>query len=660
MCIRDSIGPPKDDVPTHPLNTPRSSTRVITPGGNRNEAYYKATLTYGQLSAEAKALDNHMYTVMQMNVKGSKAALLAHVTFSSYVQAMIVLHKHIDISSNSRKTEALESIDNLKLNGTVQQWALDSVSKFQELRDSKVTIEDYGLFCLVKSLAGKSKVVQHEMIRDINSADDKSHFPIYDMVQKYASEMAAVDGAKTSSSNNVDTPLTPPVNSIKDIKCHNCGEMGHYMRECPKPRNVKPGEKPGDFGQKGTKYKFKYPCSKCGDSGHKRKDCPKKEGNIANSTTDDSLSDQHLLKMLDMIKTGQVGSVSAQLSEEEVAQWMIENNSVDSNFGSNSVPSSVVTTFLCCGRCHRAMDHIVSDGEQVDNCFPLCESCEIVDATPYIYLDESGLQDRVDVEAWILCCAGIGCSHDGETVKACYYNDEVDLLVGNKERPYDELEIADFGWHATKLYDGEAHPMPPSKPLILFEPRRSADAYQRLEVIRVDNFVKAPLRPLDPSLHRNEQVVLDNCAGLHLFHCERFFIEWNDNPSCINIQVAAGNPQITCNRQGTVVFVDIETGEFEELRNVMYHNKGNDNIVSEGQWAKDSPGYEFIVRGEDHLIVKFGQAPRRTRKVGNHGVLHVRPLDVLEKEAYLARRTYRTVKDAVSYTHLTLPTICSV
>jgi hypothetical protein len=351
----------------------------------------------------------------------------------------------------------LESIDNLKLNGTVQQWALDSVSRFQELRDSKVTIEDYGLFCLVKSLDGKSKVVQHEMIRDINSADDKSHFPIYDMVQKYASEMAAVDGAKTSSSNNVDTPLTPPVNSIKDIKCHNCGEMGHYMRECPKPRNVKPGEKPGDFGQKGTKYKFKYPCSKCGDSGHKRKDCPKKEGNIANSATDDSLSDQHLLKMLDMIKTGQVGSVSAQLSEEEVAQWMIENNSVDSNFGSNSVPSSVVTTFLCCGRCHRAMDHIVSDGEQVDNCFPLCESCEIVDATPYIYLVESGLQDRVDVEAWILCCAGIGCSHDGETVKACYYNDEVDLLVGNKEKPYDELEIADFGWHATKLYDGEEY-----------------------------------------------------------------------------------------------------------------------------------------------------------------------------------------------------------
>ena len=162
-------------------------------------------------------------------------------------------------------------------------------------------------------------------------------------------------------------------------------------------------------------------------------------------------------------------------------------------------------------------------------------------------------------------------------------------------------------------------------------------------MIRVDNLVKAPLRPLDPSLHRNEQVVLDNCAGQHLFHCERYFIKWNDNPSCINIQVAAGNPQITCNRQGTVVFVDIETGEFEELRNVMYHNKGNDNIISEGQWAKDSAGYEFIVRGEDHLIIKFGQAPRRTRKVGNHGVLHVRPLDVLEKEAYLARRTYRTV-----------------
>jgi hypothetical protein len=63
-----------------------------------------------------------------------------------------------------------------------------------------------------------------------------------------------------------------------------------------------------------------------------------------------------------------------------------------------------------------------------------------------------------------------------------------------------------------------------------------------------------------------------------------------------------------------------------------------DNIVSEGQWAKDSAGYEFIVRGEDHLIVKPGQPPRRARKVGNHGVLHVRALNALEKERYLTNR----------------------
>jgi hypothetical protein len=86
------------------------------------------------------------------------------------------------------------------------------------------------------------------------------------------------------------------------------------------------------------------------------------------------------------------------------------------------------------------------------------------------------------------------------------------------------------------------------------------------------------------------------------------------------------------------VFVDMDTGEIEELKDVMYHEKSNDNIISEGQWAKDNAGYEFVVRGEDHLIVKPGQPPRRTRKIGNHGILRARPLNATEKKKYLRDR----------------------
>ena len=43
---------------------------------------------------------------------------------------------------------------------------------FQELKDSKVTIEDWALMCVIKSLEGKSKYVQHEIVKDINMSDD--------------------------------------------------------------------------------------------------------------------------------------------------------------------------------------------------------------------------------------------------------------------------------------------------------------------------------------------------------------------------------------------------------------------------------------------------------------------------------------------------------
>ena len=104
--------------------------------------------------------------------------------------------------------------------------------------------------------------------------------------------------------------------------------------------------------------------------------------------------------------------------------------------------------------------------------------------------------------------------------------------------------------------------------------------------------------------------MLDNCAGRHLFHSQSFFIAWNGESTYIDIQVAVGSPRITCDLQGTVAFVDMDTGEIEELKDVMYHEKSNDNIISEGQWAKDNAGYQFIVRGENHLIVKPGQPPR--------------------------------------------------
>jgi hypothetical protein len=51
-------------------------------------------------------------------------------------------------------------------------------------------------------------------------------------------------------------PSVPPANNnaSKDRRCYNCGQPGHYISECPKPRQIKQGEglgaREGNHGKK--------------------------------------------------------------------------------------------------------------------------------------------------------------------------------------------------------------------------------------------------------------------------------------------------------------------------------------------------------------------------------------------------------------------------
>jgi hypothetical protein len=42
-------------------------------------------------------------------------------------------------------------------------------------------------------------------------------------------------------------PSGPPANNnaAKDRRCYNCGQPGHYISECPKPKQNKQGDGPG-------------------------------------------------------------------------------------------------------------------------------------------------------------------------------------------------------------------------------------------------------------------------------------------------------------------------------------------------------------------------------------------------------------------------------
>ena len=144
-------------------------------------------------------------------------------------------------------------------------------------KGSKATIEDYMLSCLIKPLNGKNKVVQHEIVKDINNHLFDGALSIYDLIQKYASEMASVDGVRNKQLvNHVvldddEDGIDATVNSIKDVACHACKKRGHHARDCPQTHTDTPTTSTGEGGGK-----FPFKCGRCRQSGHKSKDCPLK------------------------------------------------------------------------------------------------------------------------------------------------------------------------------------------------------------------------------------------------------------------------------------------------------------------------------------------------------------------------------------------------
>ena len=118
---------------------------------------------------ETLVLDSLLFNVLRMNVKGHKAALL-DLAGPSYVQAICVLHKHIAISRNDRKTRAFAMMNQLQYKGDVSTYQVEAMNCVKEVYDAKCTIMDYILSRVMKSFDGKSKTVQFKIAEQINNA----------------------------------------------------------------------------------------------------------------------------------------------------------------------------------------------------------------------------------------------------------------------------------------------------------------------------------------------------------------------------------------------------------------------------------------------------------------------------------------------------------
>ena len=80
------------------------------------------SVAYHDLPAAAKTLDAMLLSIFKLSIKRSKQALLQCVTFPSYVQAVIILVKHMDISRKRSMASPRQCSSRSQMNSTKWMW----------------------------------------------------------------------------------------------------------------------------------------------------------------------------------------------------------------------------------------------------------------------------------------------------------------------------------------------------------------------------------------------------------------------------------------------------------------------------------------------------------------------------------------------------------
>ena len=168
-----------------------TSMAQSTNSGTCINSLQPAAITYMELPLESRNLDALLYNVLLMHVKSSKNALLQCVTFPSYVQAKIVLNKHMDISRSDRKSRAFAHMDTLTYKGDPHAFEVHAVSAWRELIESNCSIKDYAMTRVMKAFDGKSKTTQHKIAQHLNNNDLES-LSFFDLIHSYCSDLASV------------------------------------------------------------------------------------------------------------------------------------------------------------------------------------------------------------------------------------------------------------------------------------------------------------------------------------------------------------------------------------------------------------------------------------------------------------------------------------
>jgi len=232
-------------------------------------------IVYNDLPEVSKKLDAVLYNILRSCLRGSIAALITHVRFPSYVQAVCILVKAMDLSRLDRVMAAFEAFDKLAYTGNALLFQTTFMAIKREMDSCRATMTDY-IFCkMMRSFDGKSKTIQFKIAADYNDLDPvhRSQVNFYDLIQRYCGELAAVgDGTRGGAYTVAESAV-----------CTHCKETGHKVSNCPKLTKATRKKVKKALSQ-GENFVI---CYKCNEFGHYACDCP-----MSKHATESSESDE--------------------------------------------------------------------------------------------------------------------------------------------------------------------------------------------------------------------------------------------------------------------------------------------------------------------------------------------------------------------------------
>ena len=125
--------------------------------------------SYTELPQESQQLDLQLLPYLQSIVRGSKAVLLEHLAQPLFTQGMVMLHKHFEADSCTKITAAFSLGRELRFSGDTKQYQIQVYTFIQTLLESKATMCDYMLACIMDSELPTA--VKYGIAQDINDSN---------------------------------------------------------------------------------------------------------------------------------------------------------------------------------------------------------------------------------------------------------------------------------------------------------------------------------------------------------------------------------------------------------------------------------------------------------------------------------------------------------